>query len=390
MGLFDFLFGSRPKAPAADGYYKSLTAYQPVFTSWGGKLYENELVRASIDALARHSAKLQPTIVGTASPKLRARIRSAPNPFMTWYQFLYRLRTILEVQNTAFIVPVYDAAGTEIEGFFPVLPSQSQIVEVDGEPVLKYTFLAGMTAYLPMDECGVLTRHQYKDDFFGEPNTAISGTMQLTAMQQQGIEEGIKNSATFRFMARVTNFTKPSDLSKERQRFNAENLRGESGGVLLFPNTYDSIQQIRQDPYTVDAAQMQLIRTNVFNFFGVSEDVLQNKAVGDSWSAFYEGAIEPFAIQLSEVLTAMTFTGREQATGNRFFFTSNRLQYMTNSDKLRVSAHLVDRGVMSRNEAREIWNLPPIEGGDDYVIRGEYKSTDSVEDPDREGTDDAV
>ncbi len=27
---------------------------------------------------------------------------------------------------------------------------------------------------------------------------------------------------------------------------------------------------------------------------------------------------------------------------------------------------------MSRNEVREIWQLPPIEGGDDYIIRGEY------------------
>ena len=31
---------------------------------------------------------------------------------------------------------------------------------------------------------------------------------------------------------------------------------------------------------------------------------------------------------------------------------------------------------MTRNEIREIWNLPPIEGGDLATIRGEYYFVD--------------
>lgn len=56
--------------------------------------------------------------------------------------------------------------------------------------------------------------------------------------------------------------------------------------------------------------------------------------------------------------------------------TSNRLQYMTTQEKLNVSADLADRGILSFNEIREIWNLPPIEGGDVRVIRGEYYNAD--------------
>jgi hypothetical protein len=104
----------------------------------------------------------------------------------------------------------------------------------------------------------------------------------------------------------------------------------------------------------------------------VNEDVLENKAYGDAWSAFYEGAIEPFAIQFSEVMTRMLFTFREQGSGNGVMLTANRLQYMTNKDKLDVSVQLVDRGIISLNDAREIWNLAPIEGGDVHIIRGEY------------------
>ena len=121
---------------------------------------------------------------------------------------------------------------------------------------------------------------------------------------------------------------------------------------------------------------MRQIKDNVFEYFGMNEDVLTNKAFGDSWSAFYEGAIEPFAIQFSEVMTKMLFTFREQSQGNLVMATANRLQYMSNADKLNVSAQLLDRGIMSINDVRDIWNLPPVEGGDSRIIRGEYYNAD--------------
>ena len=119
---------------------------------------------------------------------------------------------------------------------------------------------------------------------------------------------------------------------------------------------------------------MRIIQTNVYNYFGVNEDILQNRAVGDSWSAFYEGAVEPFAIQCSDVMTKMTFTDDERSFGSGIMLTANRLQYMTNQDKLNVSAQMADRGIMNRDEIREIWNLPPLPNGQGqaYTIRGEY------------------
>jgi hypothetical protein len=121
---------------------------------------------------------------------------------------------------------------------------------------------------------------------------------------------------------------------------------------------------------------MKEVRESVYDYFGVNEDILQNKAYGDSWNAFYEGVIEPFAIQFSEVLTKMLFTFREQGTGNRVMATSNRLQYLSNKDKLEVTRDLLDRGIITQNQAMEIWNLPPVEGGDVRIIHGEYYTTD--------------
>lgn len=375
MGLFDKLFGGKkePNETQYEGFFKLLNGYRPHFTSFGGGVYESELVRAAIGARATHISKLKVDVLGSAKPALRNKLRHGPNQFQTWSQFLYRLSTILDIHNTAFITPVYDELG-EVSGIYCPLPHKCEVVQFNGVPFLRYQFSFGEHAAIELESCGIMTKYQYKDDFFGETNKALLPTMDLIHIQNQGIQEGVKSAATYRFMAQLSNFSKAEDLKKERLRFTEENLASDSdgGGLLLFPNTYSNIQQISAKPFTADAEQMKLIKDNVFEYFGVNEDVLENKAFGDSWSAFYEGAIEPFAIQFSEVMTRMLFTFREQSQGNGVMATSNRLQYLSNRDKLDVSAQLLDRGIMSINDVREIWNLPPVEGGDERIIRGEY------------------
>lgn len=372
MGLFDKIFKRPRDQGASEGFFQTLTAYTPTFTTWGGQIYESELVRSAINARATHISKLSVDIQGSAKPRLQTKLRTGPNEWQTWGQFLYRLSTILDVQNTAFIVPVQDRYG-EASGIFPVLPSMCEVVQYNDEPWLRYQFVTGQYASIEMRYCGIMTRFQYSDDFFGESNAALSPTMELVNIQNQGISEGVKNAATFRFMARVSNFTKPEDLAKERARFSRENLQS-GGGVILWPNTYTDIKQIESKPFVVDAEQMASIRENVFDYFGVNSDILQNKAYGDAWSAFYEGAIEPFAIQFSDVATKMLFSERERASGSFLMATANRLQYMSNTEKLNVSAQMADRGIMNRDEIREIWNLPPLPNGEGqaYTIRGEY------------------
>lgn len=373
MGLFEKIFGRREREPEGRRIetFRLLDGYLPHFRSWSGAIYESELVRAAIDAKARHASKLAVTIQGSAQPKLQTLMKKAPNAFSTWGQFLYRLSTILDVKNTAFIVPVRDEYG-ETTGIYPIVPREWELVEYKDEPFIRFKFDNRDAIAVELRSVGIMTKFQYKNDMFGESNHALDDTMDLIQIQRQGIEESAKNAATYRLMARVTNFTKPDDLAKERQRFDAENFQNGGGGILLMPNTYTDIRQLQQQSYTVDAEQLKTIQQSVYSYFGVNEAVLQNSAYGDAWAAFYEGAIEPFAIQLSDVLTQMLFTAREQAQGSGVYFTANRLQYMTSADKLNVSAQMVDRGLMTLNEVREIWQLPPVEGGDVRIIRGEY------------------
>lgn len=379
MGLFDWIF-KRPNVVMArrnDGYFQTLTAYAPHFTTWQGELYESALVRAAIDTRARHISKLKVEIQGSAQPTLQTKLKHKPNNWQTWSQFLYRASTILDMHNTVVIVPVFDELMNPV-GYTPVLPTKCDIVERQGVPFLRYEFKDGQKAANYLKECAIITKFQYKNDFFGETNHALDPTMKLVHLNDQSVEEAVKNGATYRFMAQVNNFTMTEELKQERIRFNEANFRNEEGnnGLLLFPNTYKDIKQINQTAFTVPKEELAEIRTTVYNYFAVNENVLQSKAYGDSWAAFYESVVEPFAIQFSETMTQAIFTDNEQSRGSLLMATSNRLQYMTTQEKLNVSADLADRGILSFNEIREIWNLPPIEGGDVRVIRGEYYNAD--------------
>lgn len=383
MGLFDKIF--RPKAEQAGieahEYFQTLTAYKPHFTTWNGSIYESDLVRSAIDARARSISKLKVEIVGSAQPALQAKLRLRPNSYQTWSQFMYRASTILDMENTLVIVPVFDKY-MDVTGYYPILPSRCEVVDFNGDPWLRYEFHDRRKASLPFAQCAVLTKFQYKSDFFGESNHALEPTMKLIHVENQGIEEAVKNGATFRFMARLNNFSLHEDIRREQNRWTETNLRNEDGGILLFPNTYTDIKQIDSKPYTVSESEQNSIKNSVFNYFAVNEDVLQSKAFGDAWSAFYESVIEQFAIQFSEAMTNAIFTDRERASGSYVMATANRLQYMSTADKLNISAQMADRGIFSLNEVREIFNLPSIDGGDVRIIRGEYynANTKLVED----------
>ena len=390
MGLFDWLFGRRPEPRGEyQGVFRMLNGYTPHFTSFSGGMYESELVRSAVNAFATHVSKLNVETRGSAKPALQNKLRHAPNEFQTWSQFLARAGTIYLCNNTVFFVPIWDDFG-QISGIYTPLPHRCEVVQYNGVPYLRYEFGWGEHAAVEMEYCGIMTRMQYRNDFFGESNRALFPTMDLIHIQNQGIEEGVKSAATYRFMAKTKNFTKTEDLANERKRFTAANLSrdAEGGGLLLFPNTYDDIKQIDVKPWVVDADQMKIIKDNVFEYFGVNEDILQNKFDSETWSAYYEGMVEPFALQFSEVLTKQLFTFREQSEGNLVMATSNRLQYMSNADKLAVSAQMADRGLLTRNEIREIWNLPPLPEpyGSQLPIRGEYYNVNEGDEDGQDGT----
>ena len=387
MGMLEMIFGKREQPAKLKNaqIFRMLEGYTPAWTTWRGSVYESELIRASLDAWGRHTAKLKPNIKGAALPELQSKLKVRPNRFQEWSKFLYQFATVLGARNTAFLVKTRAEDGTPT-GIINIVPDSWELLEYEGEPWIRFILPNNKRRAERLAEVGISTRFQYKNELFGENNEAMRPVLDLISMQRQGITEGIKNGNSYRFYAKSDNWASDEDIGEEMERYNKFTFGNKkaAGGVLLFPNTYDDIHEMKASGFTIDKDQQAHIEKNVYDYFGVNENIIQNKAIGDEWLAFYEGLIEWIAIQLSETVSGMLYTDRERmGYGNEIFFTSNRLQYMSNKDKLEAIKTNADRGLMTRNELREIENLAPLPEpyGSQIPARGEYY--DIVNPPDK-------
>lgn len=379
MGLFEKIRQKEKMEQKVSDYFRLMNGYVPIFSSFEGGMYEMELTRAAIHSFATHCSKLKPEIKGPGNQKLERTLQFKPNRIMDAKKYLYRLATVYMTDNTAFIAPLYDNFF-EVIGLYPLLTSKCRIVDYDKKRYLRYDFGNGQHGSVELENVGIMNQFQYRDELFGESNACMRPTMDLMNVQNQGIIEGIKNGASIRFLAKLANSLKDKTIKEERKRFIEDNLTvTNNGGVMVYDAKYEDVKVIDSKPFIVNPMQMSQIKENVFTYFGTNEKILQNNFTSDEWNAYYEGKIEPFAIEASLVHTNMVFSEREVARGNQIMFTANRLQYLTNSEKLNTVTQLFDRGFMTHNQGLEIFNMSPVENGDKRYIRKEYIETNNLD-----------
>ena len=385
MGFIEKILDLVPKENRAslteiNEQFKMLNGYTPSFTSFYGGLYEMELVRSAIHAKAKLMAKLKPEIAGNKYQTLEKTLQFKPNEFQSTYQFLYRVATILEVNTTCFIVPIRAEDMMTVKGFYPINPQRCELVKDEkGELFVRYQFANNQKGAKKLSDIGIVYKHGFKNALWGDGADALDPTINLLDIQTQGMMEAVKSSASIRFMGKLASTMRSEDISKERARFTKENLSSDNQtGLMLFDQKYQDIKQVESKPYVIDDKQMSVIKNNVYSYFGVNEKIIQSHFTEEEYNAFYESEIETFALQLGQTITNMLFTKKELAYGNEVMFTANRLQYASNKTKMDLVNSALDRGYLNVNEAREIFQMKAIEGGDVYRIRLDYAEANKL------------
>ena len=376
MGLLSRLFPARQSnanATRAQGF-ATFTENAPMFTAWDGTLYDHPLTRAAIEQFARACSKLKPEFVGPRHYKASVRrlFESWPNEMSTWPAFLARCATIYEMDTSVWIVPGLDR-NLNIVALYPMKPAYTEIVEYDGEPWCIFHLMNGETMAIEYARCALVSKFQYMSDFFGSGNDALDSTLALLDAQRQAEEQAVKNGARIRFIGRVAGMTHGEDLKKKRELFYQDNLSSaNTTGLMMYDNTFDKIDQVKEDRFIIDEEEMARVSKQVFYYFGTNEHILTNDYTEEQWGAWYEGKVEPFAVALSEAMTKMIFSRVERNHGSYVMFSSSKLQYSSNKTKVSVIEKLGGMSLITVNEARDIMQLEPIEGGDVRVARGEF------------------
>lgn len=370
----DYIFGKDPQ-PQDQKQYTSmqvLSGYTAKFTSWGNQPYEAAAVREAVDAIARNVAKLKPMHIRRVGDKLQTvddqvnrMMQTRPNPNMSAYDFIYRLITTLLVENNAFAFAKWN--GMQLEGIWPINPASVDFIQdPTGRIWCKFYFVAGIVK-LPYDQVIHLRRHYYNNDLYGSSNRPVNSTLSALHTVNEGIENAIKTSANLRGIIKVGNILKESDIKAYKDRFVSEYMTiNNQGGIAALDNKAE-YQELKNNPVVVDAAQMKELRDSAYRYFGVNEKIVNSSYTEDEWNAFYESTIEPLAIQMSLEFTRKIFTDRELGHGNEIIFEANRLQYASARTKIALARELMPMGILSVNEVREIFNLTPVDGGDERI-----------------------
>jgi HK97 family phage portal protein len=377
MGLWEKLYWPKKQAvnqPALSPY-ATFSESNPISTSFNGEVYEQELIRACIDKFATACSKLDPSYEGT-SRTVERMIKTSPNELMTWPQFLYRCATITEATNTCAIIPAYAKDMQTVVGVYPLMYEYAEVVDYAGEPWVKfYTAPDGYsprcTHAIELRNVCFITRFQFKSDIFGS-NVSPRTTLDLMKAQEEAQKSAIKAGARVKWMGQVSSRMDEKELDKKRKRFISTNLTADNeGGILVYDQTFSSVEQVKNQSYVINAEEMERIQENVFSYFGTNKAIIQNDYEPNKWAAYYEGKVEPWAVNISEGMTQMLFT-RTQRLHNRIEFSSSRLQYAAMAEKRNMIRDMVDRGLMTLNEGRKILQMNTVPGGDQFVIRGEY------------------
>lgn len=367
-----------------------LTGFTPTFTAWSGDAYANDIFRGGVDAIARNAAKLKGSHVLTFSDHSRAEgkcsinrlLQVEPNPYMTAYDMLYRLTTHYYLYNNAFAVISRGANGHPV-ALFPVRATQAEFYQdATGTLYVKLYFPNGSDYTFLYSDVIHLKRHFNSNDLLGDPNDALTPALELAHTENEGIVNGIKSGVTLRGILHFTQILAPEKLQEQKDRFVKDFLSLENTGGVAATDQQSTFEPIESKPVVIDAANMQMTRTKIYNYLGISEAIVNSSYTDDQWAAFYESVIEPLAQLMGEEFTRKLFSSREQAFGNSVLFESGRLQIISNSAKITMLKELMPMGLLTVNQALDILNLPSVPDGDrriqslnyvDQALAAEYQ-----------------
>ena len=350
-----------------------------------GGLRENEIVGAIANAVASNVAKLTPQVIrktaaGTTikNDKLSRLLEIRPNAENSTYDFLYKMASDLIYTSNAFAVVFFNDDCSEITSIQPITVTSHRIFEVDGVLYFKFIWEYDKKSYTVPYQFVIHIKGRYnRKRFLGTPPDAeLQNSTELLNVTYSGIKNVIRNSASLRGYLKYNNFIDEKELRQKVSEFQSAYMSSDNeGGIAGLDNTID-FHEITQKPPAIPITQVNFFRENIYRYYGVNEKILNSTYTEAEWNSFYEGVIEPIAIQLSLEFTYKLFTEGERSFENKIVFTTNRLQYATLQTRNAVAKDLFDRGIISINEYREFMYLPQTEDGDVRMISLNYVKVD--------------
>jgi len=404
-GLFQKIFGGNKEPPPSATQYTLLNTNQTFYAPWTGSAYEVSTVRAAVDAFARRAAKVRPRHIrrgpgkfaDVSDSKINRLLQFKPNPYTTAFKFYYRIATQYKLYNNAFVYPVWDKTTGELTALYNVNAYSVQLTNVAGELCCTMRFASGNIYTCLYEDLIHIGKHFNTNDIFGENNNPISPVLGTAEAFNESMSKFAKLIAVVRGILKIHASTKTEDLNARRDDFVRDNLQMENNGagIIVTDSKYE-YTPINDKQVPIPTGQLEYIKSEIFDYYGVSDKIVHNNESSDEADAFYNGELEPFFDQCAQAFTNALFSARELGYGNEIVFEGNPLQHAKLSEKTAALKFLADIGAVTLDDILLTYNRPPL-GGEEGSRRvqtlnmvnaaraDEYQLGDSNNDDGKEG-----
>lgn len=377
--LFKKIFGNRKQT----GNYTEMqlmSGYDAIYSNISGNIYDSKVAREVIDRIATNCAKLVPKHLQKGRHiygDINYLLEYEPNPIMTKYDFIYKVVSQLYANSNAFVYISKDSQGM-IKAFYPVLALEQKLFEDRaGNIYLSFKFINRQEYTIRYERLIHLRKFYNENDIFGENSRVLHTDSQAVHTASEGIKNAIMTASSLKGILQYDALLKPKDIKENKEQFERDFLSMKNKSGIAALDGKATFKELNLNPITLDEAQLKRLNYNIFEYFGVNEKIIDNSFNEEGWNAFYEGVIEPIAIQMSDEFTRKIFSTQAIKEGNRIVFTANRLQYASLATKIKLLEALMPYGTITVDEAREVVDMAPIGGAQGQKILQSLNNIDT-------------
>lgn len=377
--LLSTIFGDT-KQPINLENAQLINSFNSLITNYNSEIYNDLTVRSCVDTIARHVSKIKPVHIikdedgrHLQSTTINSLLNSRPNIYMSTADFLYKVTSQLLYYGNAFIFLQKDTQNNII-GFYPIDFATCELKEVNNALYLKFNFYTGKTIAVPYTDIIHIRRNFSSHDFLGQDAyQPLQETLSNLFKARRSISNKVENSGKISGVLKIKGNVGQENWITQAKTFakNFMSFSNDTGGIAAVDSSTDFVP-ITNKVESAEDTQLKYLQKEVYSYFGLTEAIVSGNYTETEWQAFYESIIESIKIQLSQEFTAKVFTDQERKYGNLIDFNSNRLTYASTANKVSMVKELGALGLLTTNEARELFDLPPVEDGDKRLVSLNY------------------
>ena len=321
--------------------------------SFGNDVSLHPIVSSCIDCIAKHCAKASfYTEDGQQIDFLKR-----PNEYQSQSSFIYKIVANLKKNNECFIY-IDRNKRNKIKQLHVLNHGNCQIKVVEDELLFEFLLpITGTKKVVPYSEIIHIRDKYMNNEFYGDDQQeTLKNLVNTKHTLEQGIEKYIHTSNLVRGIVQVNAILKNEDLQKYLNDFNGQfdNLENKSSFAVL--DNKASFTPISSNAQIPDHEIFESVNREIYSYFGLTQEIVENNASNDSMEEFYDSVIAPILKQISE-----EFSDKLNMT---VALTLDNYIFASFAKKISAVKEMVQFGILSIDESRQLLGYGKIPGGE--------------------------